>query len=728
MSKVSDEYYTWGMSYDGDLTPWCLGVKQFLEQDDRIKFLSIHQKDDRFGFIADFYAEVPQRPPIDIKRPERVVIIVGETRMVTPTVCCLRKSFPTTPHVFLCASDEPTKLCLSEEDYSNICHDFTPRKLIEQIFHWLQRASVNQLHLPDQPLEPFIFSRGTIIISQDIFSQNTLIECQKIDESLDFLMAVPVTDESIHTKRDVLFFPIKCNPHHGVFIRHIPHNFDDLCELMRTVGIDLKVKFYDYVSQYHQNLRKSSVIIGLEIPKTRIPNGRIESTDYLAFLVGATLEDIAKKLGILTNVTGTWQTAILINHDKSQIPSLHEVQVSHWKVRFHLSKNMARKISRIENETQPSILLIGVGSLGSQVALNLSRQGFGKWSISDEDRLLPHNLPRHGLPHQYIGWKKSHAVTNMINDTFNGTNEATVIPHMLSDKSKIEFEKHTKDSDVFMDFSASDSVLSCLASLHTEKPCLSGFLNHTAEIGVVLYEGKKRQIHIDELYQQFFTTVAFDSQFEHYFAEGNKIIAYPGSCRDLSFQVSGDFISLQAAAISTFVRLHLFDNKPSIHLWEWQSKTMTLKHKKIKVFSIKKFESNDWTIKIFQNVLTQIKQLRTKSAQRETGGILLGKFDLNNKQIYVSYLLTANDSVEKETCFIRGNHDLQKKINDVNRRVKSVYYVGEWHTHPIGCPSKPSQQDKKTLNDLQVIMSRDMLPTLIFIQGDEAEPYVEVCA
>jgi tRNA A37 threonylcarbamoyladenosine dehydratase len=38
--------------------------------------------------------------------------------------------------------------------------------------------------------------------------------------------------------------------------------------------------------------------------------------------------------------------------------------------------------------------LFGAGALGSQLMNNLSRAGFGRWTIVDNDKLLPHNLAR----------------------------------------------------------------------------------------------------------------------------------------------------------------------------------------------------------------------------------------------------------------------------------------------------------------------------------------------
>ena len=724
MEKFEEEYYTWGELCSRELSKWQKGVLCWFHGDGRVKVLSVQEQGDQIGFIVDFSAEIPQRAPIDIRRPERLLISIGDDRLQAPQVLCLRKSFPTTPHTNLRPAKEPASICLFEEPYSDLCYDFSPQKLVALIFDWLNRAAVDALHLPDQPLEPFIFPKGTIIISRDAFQKDTLIECHQIDDKCDILIAQPASLESVDNKKRILFFPLKSEPCLGILIQHRPSHFDDLCELLKHVTIDLKKEFYDYVSQYHENYADCKVIIGLQVPKQRTANGTVESTDFFAFFVNETLCELAKKLDLLTNVTGSLQPVILIN-PPSSMPSLASISVIPWDIRFYLSKNDARKISRLSGD-DPSLLLVGAGALGSQVALVLGRQGFGKWTICDEDRFLPHNLPRHALPDYYLGWEKAPAITDAINRFFNGEHIAQSMKGMFEGQ-RDELENVNKNCDVLLDFSASNSVLNHLTYFPFAKPCLSGFVNPTAEAGVLIYEGLKRKIHLDDLYQQFFAEIALNPAFERYFASGDKTIAYAGSCRDYSFQIAGNLISLHAATMSAFIKSHILDVSPSIHVWMWNPISLTLQHKNIKTHPVKVWYSNGWTIRISQHVLSQIERFRVQHTPKETGGVLLGKFDLNVKKIYASSMLPApEDSAMSANCFIRGNSGLCEKINEINAKTRAINYVGEWHTHPKGNSHNPSPRDKKTLQSLQTIMGKDSFPALIVIKGDEQEVYVEV--
>ena len=56
------------------------------------------------------------------------------------------------------------------------------------------------------------------------------------------------------------------------------------------------------------------------------------------------------------------------------------------------------------------VVTVGLGALGSQVVMNLARSGFGTWTLVDHDFLMPHNVVRHALDGNYVGWNKAEAV------------------------------------------------------------------------------------------------------------------------------------------------------------------------------------------------------------------------------------------------------------------------------------------------------------------------------
>ena len=59
------------------------------------------------------------------------------------------------------------------------------------------------------------------------------------------------------------------------------------------------------------------------------------------------------------------------------------------------------------------------------------------------------------------------------------------------------------------------------------------------------------------------------------------------------------------------------------------------------------------------------------------------------------------------------------KLADItNRTVGQLEYVGEWHSHPDGCPTLPSEDDLKVFLWQTEHMTDAGLPALMAILGD----------
>lgn len=86
-----------------------------------------------------------------------------------------------------------------------------------------------------------------------------------------------------------------------------------------------------------------------------------------------------------------------------------------------------------------------------------------------------------------------------------------------------------------------------------------------------------------------------------------------------------------------------------------------------------------------------LKELET-CQDKETGGILLGKYSDDKKVAYVNYISSSPvDSMNGFTWFKRGVAGLQKKVDEFWMKSQG-YYLGEWHLHP-NCEPNPSIHD-----------------------------------
>jgi molybdopterin/thiamine biosynthesis adenylyltransferase len=60
------------------------------------------------------------------------------------------------------------------------------------------------------------------------------------------------------------------------------------------------------------------------------------------------------------------------------------------------------------------VLLVGLGSGGSTVALELAKGGIGRFTLVDPDALEEQNVARHESDDRYLGWNKAEAVADLI--------------------------------------------------------------------------------------------------------------------------------------------------------------------------------------------------------------------------------------------------------------------------------------------------------------------------
>lgn len=60
------------------------------------------------------------------------------------------------------------------------------------------------------------------------------------------------------------------------------------------------------------------------------------------------------------------------------------------------------------------VIVVGLGSGGSTVALELAKAGAGRFTLIDPDRLEVTNLIRHECDDRYLGWNKAEAVADLI--------------------------------------------------------------------------------------------------------------------------------------------------------------------------------------------------------------------------------------------------------------------------------------------------------------------------
>lgn len=117
-----------------------------------------------------------------------------------------------------------------------------------------------------------------------------------------------------------------------------------------------------------------------------------------------------------------------------------------------------------------NVLLVGAGSLGSMVALNLAQEGIGNITLIDSDRYEPANSIRHPVGQTWFGIPKVVAVEDRIKQVSPLTNVDSKAIYIGEDKGRDTYEEFIKaliHADVIVDTTGHHSVSHYINSICT---------------------------------------------------------------------------------------------------------------------------------------------------------------------------------------------------------------------------------------------------------------------
>lgn len=688
--------------------------------------------------VFDADVEVGQQINYDILRSERIAAKFSVTDDLSPEVLALREDFPIVPHLNLRIDEKPRSLCLFDERYDELKLHWTPTMFVERIREWLSLTAKGELHAEDQPLEPLLMAPPfNLVIPFDLFRHNNagefellIVHGRQFGENGVTLIAEREADTILadQSKGKVEFVAIpilgEAQPH-GIIHRQ-PSNISELHDFLLKAKIDLLSKLRESL-QLLLTLRKkgpkrdyvdSKLILIIYLPKTNKLD-KPEATDIWAFVSSKTIREIGVETGRWMIKDGNIGT--LLQPDVTR--KGENVSISLLNPNFSYSRELATKLAGFSQIERANILLVGGGALGSQVFLNLIRMGYGSWTIIDEDCLLPHNLARHALSGHHVGFSKAETLAFEANSIVKGDPIANAIVANVLDPSasREDIKKKYSEAEVIIDASTSISVTRFLTQ-DIESPArrISIFLNPSGNDVVILAEDANRNITLDCLEMQYYRYLANEPALQNHLQVSQDHVRYARSCRDIGSSIPQDLVALHSAICSRGIRNILTGKEAHILIWTVDGLNWSVKNYDIPVHNGSKININGWTLNADQYVLNKICQTRAERLPNETGGVLIGSFDMQRKIVYVVDILQSPpDSVEWPTVYIRGCKGLKQGVSEIQKKTgRMLEYVGEWHSHPENCSTAPSGDDIKAFSWLAQLMDVCGLPALMIIAGD----------
>ena len=705
----------------GDFFNLTMEVKTLVEEHGRFRasLNNIRSHDDTDSQCDELELDfevvgLPQYRLIPVRNIEPITIYISNEE--TLPIVTVRDDFPIVPHLNVHEDNVRKSLCYSDLGYHEIRHKLNGRFLLTCIENWFRKTSMNQLHRPDQPLEPFFPYVNNVIIWNGQLGKPYFDKYIVEDREFGKLM-YQSSDGNYFA-----VFSLPVPPDFSNLIHNMPQTLLELlrsfknCDTIITWLTDLLsiVRFPKIYNKYFRQERNSllacKVLINIAIPKQRTDRAPIETFDLRSFVIDKSLKDILTDYGLS------------LNGSKLE-PSKHtggngaNIAITPFIVHLAQSKLKCRWANQVdETDGEKHFSLVGVGAIGSHILNNCLRSGYGKWTIIDHDYFWPHNIARHVLTSNDIGYSKVKSLEKV----------ASLI-QSDSDLVAIASDVFGKDNSVIVAFGQSDIILDASASIAVERHLaldvqsdarrISCFLSPQGTATIMLLESVDRSARLDLLEMQYYRELLKNEKYSDHMSLPETLV-YSGTCRSISSRISQDNISLSAALCCKAIKLHTSNTNGEIIIWTHATDSVEKES-----FMADKWithEQGGWKIELSLSLLGEMRTDREKALPNETGGVLIGAYDIARKRIYVVYQVRApEDSISSPTSFIRGCANLPERLKYIHETtLDNLTYIGEWHSHP-SVNTQRSTDDVKLHKAIVGYNRENCLPGCMMILGTD---------
>ncbi len=675
---------------------------------------------------------VPPKNPVGIDYLERLALCIPSDAKSLVNVLALRKAFPVMIHQNQSVVGEPASLCLYFEPVSGVLRTWTPQNFLRRIQWWLEKSARGELHPADQPVENLFFSTRYELVLPWNFEQLRQIAGQRFvilrgperpDQGLTLF--VEATSLGAQVKDSTVAYVELALPAivHG-FVERDPPTLGALADILLGRGIDLFPPLQAVLQQRvgqdgaQAKTDDTCTVILLHIPVCRGEGESPDRTYHRAFFIPSG----AMKLGVATGA--------LFEHNKnyySAVGLLNQEEPTGWRtervfpmeVLHQNSTSIARSQSGITDEG-PSGVLIGAGSLGSEMLNLWGRSGWGRWTVIDKDHIKPHNLARHVAFFHHVGELKVNVAAELHRAVMHGASELKVVHGDACDFSLVAVTEALGGAQLVVDASTTLEYPRMASTSNEVGRHISVFLTPNGHASVLLAEDERRKNRLRTLEAQYYRALIAE-EWGRTHLDGNLSSFWSGaSCRDISIVMPYSRITSHASTLAEQVQLVSRQPLAKIRVWQRDAETGAVAVHDVAVQPEQCHTFDELSLYIDDGVETCLRTLRTASLPNETGGVLLGYYDFNIKAVLVVDAMSAPpDSKASPQAFERGIAGLAETVAEASRRTAGIVgYIGEWHSHPRGHSASPSRDDFIQLVHLALGMSADGLPAVQLIVGE----------
>jgi Prokaryotic E2 family A/Prokaryotic homologs of the JAB domain/ThiF family len=659
------------------------------------------------GVALDVDVERPQDLAHPIKGVEPIAVLFRFDNG-SPTVLSLREDFPDTLHQNWSPPGTPRALCIDDRPWPEARLSATASDIARRIQLWLAKAARGELRDATQPPDPLFFTTllGLILPGAALVDSKEPVELAGYvrPDNQNLIIAEPANAADPRAPVfSVLTFRARSQA--MAPLRRAPDTLAALAAELDKCSIGLvdevKRRLREWAGFDRADVRRlsSRFAIVVEFPVAE-GAGRCVN-DFRAFLTLDTAGEIGVALGALlaNNIQVGDKRAYMVAIPE-RAPTNNELRVEPAQVHFTFNRKLAATIAGHAAPDPRRAVLVGAGSLGSQLSLDLAREGAFAWTVVDDDYLLPHNFARHALFVDNAGAPKAGALAYKLAGLL-GEPVAAIRGNVLApdDNAGPHLAAALAQADVIIDASASVAVSRHLADLPDVKARrICTFFNPSGTSVVVLVENADRTLTLRDLEAQYHRLVLTKAELTGHLAAGGLGVRYTGSCRALTNRISAGNAAILSALAARGILAALASEEAAIAVWIL-SPDGEVELVRRNGQSVTHMQLGTWTIAYDTGLLDNLGAMRRSKLPNETGGVLLGIADMSRKSVHIAHALPEPvDSRASQTEFERGVANLTAQVSGaIAASLHQLRYVGEWHSHPDRAVAMPSYVDLEQL-------------------------------
>jgi integrative and conjugative element protein (TIGR02256 family) len=661
------------------------------------------------------HPQLPQDRTVAILHEEPIRILFAPDDSLAPSVYSRRENFPhNLVHTNYSSDADGLCLCMWEERWQELRSGLTPQALIERIRQWFTRTATGELHQDGQPLEPLLPATAhTLIVPSGPPAPVWMLSYVNQHEKR-WTVAVAISADGVPIPNPPRFsvLAIETAPVvHGA-VRQRPSSLAGVCALFADLGTDLKISLRDRLlaPANLQNAHQRYMLLILKIPKVREAGGAVMGWDYWAFMPDETLAQVGEALGCTyhdpeTKITGA---RVVAGTDEG----LASIRLDHWRVVERLNRATARAYAGTRAAGDLRFVGIGAGAVGSNVIIGTVRAGAGTWIIIDDDIVLPHNTVRQFQGDRCVGFGKAQTLSIEANAILE---EVGAVGHIRADvlnpgEQAAFIMEHVHNADVVIDFSASPAVLGHVSDYEAMRRAASIFLNPEGTDLVLLAEDTGRALRLDEIEAQYFLALTQNPALTGHLSSARlDFVRYANACQDLSRPVPPWQVHVLSGIASGQVVGLSAELAALAKIWRLDPGTAAISYVSLAIAPVQRREAGGWRVSVTEEALQSMARLRLAALPQETGGVLIGSFDLTRRVLHIVTALPAPaDSTQNPTYFVRGTENLKQEVARLAGASMGILgYLGEWHSHPDRASARPSRDDEGVF----AYLSRHIGPT-----------------